>query len=131
MEFRTVCTAAALLSLPFGLAFVFAPAAAVAVYTAAPGEPATLLVGRYFGSEVLMYAAAVWGLRGLRALPEQRTAAGALALATLFGLGVTLHGVLAGTMNALGWSSVVLYGGFTLAWATLALRGARGARALA
>jgi hypothetical protein len=131
MEFRHVCTAAALLSLPYGLGFVFAPAATAAVYTAAPGDPATLLVGRYFGAEILMYAAALWGLRSLRTLPEQRMAAGALAVATLVGLGVTLQGVLAGTMNALGWSSVALYGGFTLAWATLALRGARGGRSVA
>jgi hypothetical protein len=127
MEFRPVCTAAAALSLPFGLGFVFAPGATAALYTAVPDDPATLMVGRYFGSEMLMYAAAVWGLRGLQTLPEQRVAAGALVLATLFGVGVTLHGVLAGTLNALGWSSVALYGGFALAWATLALRGALGA----
>jgi hypothetical protein len=127
MEFRHVCTAAALLSLPYGLGFVFAPLATGGVYSIVPSDPATVLVGRYFGAEILMYAAAVWGLRGLRTLPEQRVAAGALALATVFGLGVTLQGVLAGTMNALGWSSVALYGGFTLAWAMLALRGARGA----
>jgi hypothetical protein len=131
MEFRTVCSAAALLSLPFGLGFVFAPAATAAIYTAAPGDPATLLVGRYFGSEMLMYAAAVWGLRGLRTPPEQRVAAGALAVATLCGAGVTLHGVLAGTMNAVGWSSVALYGGFAWCWVTLALREPRSAPCVA
>ena len=131
MEFRHVCAAAALLSLPYGLGFVFAPAATAAVYTAAPSDASTLLVGRYFGAEILMYAAAVWGLRGLRTLPEQRTAAGALALATLFGLGVTLQGVLGGTMNTLGWSSVALYGGFVLAWATLALRSSRNSSSAA
>lgn len=131
MEFRHVCTAAALLSLPFGVGLVFAPAATAGLYAVVPGDPATLLLGRYYGAEMLMYAAAVWGLRGLRALPEQRTAAAALALATLFGLGVTLQGVLAGPLNVMGWSSVALYGGFTLAWATLALRGARGATSVA
>jgi hypothetical protein len=127
MEFRHVCSAAALLSLPFGLGFVFAPGAMGAVYAAVPTDPATLLVSRYFGAETLMYAAAVWGLHGLRSPHEQRSAAGVLALATLFGLGVTLQGVLSGTMNALGWSSVLLYGGFTLAWTALALRAAPAA----
>lgn len=130
MEFRHVCTAAAVLSLPFGLGFVLAPAAMAAAYAVVPADPTTLLIGRYFGSETLMYAAAAWGLRGLRTANEQRAAAGALAAATLTGLAVTLQAVLAGTLNALGWTSVALYGGFALAWATLALRRADVGRAV-
>ncbi len=131
MGFRHVCTAAALPSLPFGVDLVFAPAATAGLYAVVPGDPATLLLGGYYGAEMLMYAAAVWGLRGLRALPEQRTAAATLALATLCGLSVTLQGVLTGRLNVMGGSSVALYGVFTLAWATLALRGARATTSLA
>lgn len=124
MDFRSVCTACSLISLPFGLAFVAAPASSAAMYGVSAQDAATLLVGRYFGSEVLMYAAATWALRALDKAAAQRAAATALGLATLVGLSVSLHGVAAGTLNALGWSSVALYGLFVLAWMRIAFTGA-------
>ncbi len=127
MEFRHVCTAAALLSLPFGLGFLIAPTAMATAYAVAPADPTTVLIARYFGSETLMYAAAAWNLRTLRDWPAQRAAAAALALATSTGLALTLQALLAGTLNALSWTSVALYGCFTLAWTVLALRSAGGA----
>lgn len=125
MNFKTVATLAAVLSAPFGLAFLAAPAATAALYGAAPSDPVTLLIGRYFGSEVLMYAAAAWSLRALESASARRAAAGALALATATGLAVTLSGLLSGTMNALAWSSVALYGCFVAAWCLLALQAGR------
>ena len=41
MEFRHVCTAAALLSLPYGLGFLLARGATGAVYAAVPSDPAS------------------------------------------------------------------------------------------
>lgn len=122
MDFRTLATLASVLSLPFGATFVLAPGASGALYGVALADPASLLVGRYFGSEVLMYAAATWALRALDDGVAQRRAAGVLGAATLCGLAVTLLGLSAGALNALGWSSVVLYGGFALGWLRLALQ---------
>lgn len=123
MDFRTIATLASVLSIPFGLAFVLAPSATGALYGAAPSDPFTSLMGRYFGSEVLMYAAAVWALRELHDPAAQRRAAAGIAVATGLGLAVTLYGVVGGTLNAVGWSSVGLYGFFVLAWGRLALSG--------
>jgi hypothetical protein len=122
MDFRTIATLASVLSIPFGLGFVLAPSASAALYGVPPPDAATSLIGRYFGSEVLMYAAALWALRDRRDAEAQRRAAGVIAVATVFGLGVSLLGVVGGTMNALGWSSVALYGFFVVAWARLALQ---------
>jgi hypothetical protein len=120
MDFRRIATAAALLSLPFGLGFVLLPTASGAAYGLTAADAATQLLQRYFGSEVLMYAAAAWGLRSLVDPAAQRTAARCLGLATASGLTVTLHGTVGATLNGLGWSSVPLYGFFVLAWGRLA-----------
>lgn len=119
MDFRSICLYAAVLSALFGIAFVVAPGATGAMYGVVASDPGTLLVGRYFGAESLMFAAVVSGLRALTDPDAQRAAAKVIALATAVGLGVTLHGVLSGSMNSLGWSSVVIYGFFLLAWARI------------
>lgn len=116
MNFTLIAKTASVLSAPFGLAFLFAPTATAAAYGVQAGDPALILVGRYFGVAMLMYAAAAWNLAGLAGEARQRGAAGGLALATASGLAVSLEGVSAGTLNIMGWGSVVLYGAFTLAW---------------
>lgn len=121
MDFRRTATAASLLSLLFGIGFVLMPTASGTVYSITGTEAATALLQRHFGSEVLMYAAATWGLRGLVDPAAQRRAASVQCAATLSGLAVTLHGTLGGTLNVLGWSSVVIYGFFVGAWGRLAL----------
>lgn len=121
MDFRRTTTLASLLSLLFGIGFVLMPTASGSAYGITGTDAATALLQRYFGSEVLMYAAATWGLRGLVDPTAQRRAAGVLCGATLSGLAVTLHGTLGGTLNAMGWSSVLIYGFFVAAWGRLAL----------
>lgn len=120
MDFRLIATLASVISIPFGIAFVLAPGASAAMYGAPPPDGFTTLLGRYFGSEMLMYAAALWALRDLHA-DAHRRAAGVITVATAFGLGVSLLGVVGGTLNAVGWSSVALYGFFVGAWLRLAL----------
>jgi hypothetical protein len=116
MAFSSLAKTAAALSLPFGLCFLLAPEATAALYGVQAQDATLILMGRYFGSALLMYAAAAWALRGLADPAHQHSAALGLAAATASGLAVTLQGVGSGTLNALGWSSVALYAGFTLAW---------------
>lgn len=123
MDFKLVAKTASALSAPFGLAFLFAPAATAAAYGVQASDAALILVGRYFGVAMLMYAAAAWSLAGLTADTAQRRASSGLALATGCGLVVSLMGVSAGTINTMGWGSVALYGAFTLAWSLAAWRG--------
>lgn len=123
MDFKAIALYAAIASWLFGLALVGAPVQTGAFYGAPAGDAGHTLLGRYFGSALLMYGAAVWGLRGVSEGTAQQAAAAAVAAATLVGLGVTLHAVGAGTMNALGWTSVALYGFFGSAWVRLAWTG--------
>jgi hypothetical protein len=126
MDFKSLATLASLLSLPFGAAFLLAPGPSGMLYGVGLADPASLLVGRYFGSEVLMYAAATWALRALDDSAAQRRAAALLGAATVTGLGVSVLGVATGSLNAVGWSSVALYGGFAVGWLRLALRPVAG-----
>lgn len=130
MDFRLVATLASLLSAAFGIGFLLAPTASAAMHGITLVDPGHLLVGRYFGAELLIYAAATWALRGLADPAAQRSGAGVLALATTCGLGVSLLGTIAGTLNALGWSSVALWAFFVLAWGRLALAGGGAPRPL-
>jgi hypothetical protein len=125
MNFKIISTLAAMLSAPFGLGFLFAPGLSASMYGMVPDDAFTLLIIRYFGSGWMMFAAAAWGLRTLTDPVEQRAAASVIALGTLTGLAVTLHGLMAGSLNSLGWTSMALYAFFVVAWSTLALRSVR------
>lgn len=100
----------------FGLSFLFAPELTAGNYGLALRDPGSVLMSRFFGSAMLMYAAGVFGLAVLQDGAAQRRAARALAVVTAAGLVLSVMGVLAGTVNAVGWSSVAIYGVFTLGW---------------
>lgn len=121
MDFRSLAALAAIAALLFGIGLVVVPAQTAAVYGATESDPWHVLSGRCFGTALLMFAAALWGLRDLTQPDAQRRVAGLLAAATAVGLIVTLYAVIGGVMNAAGWSSVALYGFFVLAWIRLAL----------
>ena len=123
MEFRSIALYVVISSAFFGVALVLAPSQTGAFYGMPMGDAWHVLLGRYFGATLLMYGAAVWGLRGLSDPVAEKNAASGLALATSVGLVVTLLAVTSGTMNALAWSTVALYAFFALAWARLAWLG--------
>ncbi|MDP3521297.1 MAG: hypothetical protein Q8S02_11815 [Hydrogenophaga sp.] len=121
MDFRTVATLGALVTLPFGLMFLATPAQAAALYGHVASEAYTLFMGRLFGVQLLLFGGALWALRGAREANVQRTAAMALASFTTLGTVVTAWGVLSGAVNAMGWTSVAVYGFFIVAWGRVAL----------
>lgn len=121
MNFRLVATLACLLSLPYGLALLADPSATLHLLGVGAVDRHLAQLARHFGSELLMHAAAAWGLRTMPAGPARHATAAALAAATACALVVTLQGLSLGTLNALGLSSAALYGAFTLCWLRLAL----------
>jgi hypothetical protein len=121
MNFRTLCTLGFWVTFLFGLGFVLAPALVLSLYGIAPVEGALALMTRYFGAGLLAYAAAIRGLRSQTSPVLQRAAAPWLAAAQVAGVLISLEAVLAGTTNALGWSSVLIYGFFLVGWARIAM----------
>ena len=121
MNFHTLCTLGFWVTGLFGLGFVLAPGLVLSLYGIGPVEGALALMSRYFGAALLAYAAAILAARRLTSPVQQRAAAPWLSVVQVAGLLISLEAVLAGTTNAMGWSTVLIYGFFFVAWGRLAL----------
>ena len=121
MNFHALCTLGLWVTALFGLGFVLAPGPLLSLYGIGPVDASVVLMGRYFGSALLAYAAAIRGFRSQTSPALQRAGAPWLAAVQAAGLLISLEAVLVGTTNALGWSSVLIYGFFLVAWARIAM----------
>jgi hypothetical protein len=121
MNFHALCTLGFWVTALFGLGFVLVPGPLLSLYGISPAEGSLALMSRYFGAALLAYAAAIQGVRRLTSPTQQRAAAPWLAVVQVAGLLISLEAVLAGTTNALGWSTVLIYGFFFVGWGRLAL----------
>lgn len=119
MNFKTVASAASIVTLLFGLSFIVAPLTTLAIYGNQSADPVLAVMARYFGAALAGFAALAWGLRGVESQQAQSTTAKLVALTTLVGAGVSLQAVLAGTLNAMAWSSVAIYITFAALWARI------------
>lgn len=122
MNFKTVASAASIVTLLFGLAFILAPLATLAMYGSQSADPVLTVTARYFGATLVGFAALAWGLRGMENHDAQRVTAKLVAVTSLIGAGVSLQAVLAGTLNAMAWSSVAIYLVFTVLWARIGFK---------
>lgn len=115
MKLSAVFTANSIVALLVGLGFTLVPATALTLYGISLSEPG-LLVARLYGASVLGYAVLTWSARNT----EESEARGAIVLALfvgfVIGFIVSLVGQLSGVVNALGWSTVVIYLAFALAY---------------
>ncbi|MEP6689296.1 MAG: hypothetical protein ABJC36_13180 [Gemmatimonadales bacterium] len=117
MRPATVFLAGSLLALVFGLSFLAAPGAVLPLYGISPEAP-TVLLARFFGVALLHAGLAVYLLRDTRDSVVQRALGLAGVVGSAAGAIVGLMGVLAGTVNALGWSTVAIYALLLLGYAT-------------
>ena len=108
MTIRLFFTILAVLSFLFGVGFVLAPDQVLANY-GIEHSPALALVGRLFGGALLALGVILWLARDFR----DEAAVRAVLISTLVGgvvnVVVAIIGTLAGTTNALGWSTVLIY----------------------
>lgn len=121
MRPNTVFVTAAVLSLVFGLGFLLVPAVVLPVY-GAPTDPATVLMSRFFGVALLHLGLLLYLLKDIRDLGSIRALALAGVVGSVAGGVVALMGVVAGVVNAMGWSTVAIYGLLLLGYASC-LRG--------
>src|SRR5260370_34729448 len=108
MKIGTLLAVNAVIATAFGLAFALAPAQALAPY-GIELPPACLLVSRLFGATLIGYGIITWLMRAADA-GAQRSLAIALTVADGVGTVISIWGVLSGVVNALGWSTVAIYG---------------------
>jgi hypothetical protein len=120
MRFGTILTIAGVLGVLFGLCFLLAPAICLQQYGVTT-DPSGLFMTRFFGSALLQLGLVFLFLPELPAAGIPRVALGA-GIGELAGLWVAIRIQLDGRVNALGWSSIAIYGVLSLGFASFAFR---------
>jgi hypothetical protein len=97
----------AVLSLLFGIGFVLAPGQVLTNY-GIENSPTVALMSRLFGGTLLAIAVILWSARDFSETAIRPVLIG-LCVADVVNLVVALMAISAGTTNALGWSTVLIY----------------------
>ena len=105
---RMYFTIFAVLSFLFGIGFVLAPDQVLANY-GIEHSPALALLGRLFGGALLTLGVILWLARDFRDEIAVRTVLIGSLVGDVVNFVVATMGTLAGTSNALGWSTVLIY----------------------
>ncbi|MGH7578545.1 MAG: hypothetical protein ACREM9_00110 [Gemmatimonadales bacterium] len=121
MRLNTLLLVGGVLALVFGLGFLILPATLLPIYGIETG-PAIVLMSRFFGAALVQLGLALYLVRETRDPGTQRGLVLAGVLGSLAGLAVALAGQFAGLVNAMGWSTVLIYGALLLGYLTC-LRG--------
>jgi hypothetical protein len=108
MKLGVLLTLNAVIAMAFGVAFVLIPAELVAGY----GVTLTLgtaVVARLYGAALVGYGVMSWQVRAAAPSDALRAIVLAFFVAEALGFVLSLHAVLSGAVNALGWSTVAIY----------------------
>jgi len=107
MTIKTFFAIFAVLSLLFGIGFVLAPAQVLINY-GVESSPALALMSRLFGGTLLAMAVILWFARDFHGEPLRAVLIG-FGVADAVNLVIATMATLAGTVNALGWTTVLIY----------------------
>lgn len=109
MKLSFLFTANAVIATAYGISFILIPAHLLAAYglTLTPG---TAVVSRLFGAALVGYGVLSWQVRAASSSEALRAVILALFVGDVLGFGLSLQAVFAGAVNALGWSTVFIYG---------------------
>ena len=108
MTIRMFFAILAVLSVLFGIGFVLAPAQVLANY-GVEHSPALALLGRLFGGALLTLGIILWLARDFRDEAAIRAVLVAALIGDAVNLVVATLGTLSGVVNALGWTTVLIY----------------------
>jgi hypothetical protein len=116
MKLSTFLSIVAVVGLLFGIAFVAAPVQTLAPY-GITADLYTALMARFFGVALFTLGLIIWFARAITdALGRRAFIVGGL-VGNIIGFCVALLGQLHEVTNALGWSTVLIYGLFTVGFA--------------
>ena len=121
MNTRTVLTVAAVIGLIFAVGLLLIPDFMGTLYGLGT-SPVQAVLARYFGLTLLGVGLINWFARDMDYASLRPIIIGNL-VADFVGIIVSVMGTLGGVMNALGWSSVLIYLLLTLAFAYLQFMG--------
>ncbi len=108
MKLSVLMTINAVVAAAFGLALVLAPGQMLALY-GADVNPQLTGLAQLYGAALLSFAVLTWSARYAADSGARRAIVLALFVGDSIGFVLSLMSQLAGTYNALGWSTVVIY----------------------
>lgn len=116
MKLQHLFTVNLFIAIFFGLSCsIFAPWV-ISLYGLQP-DAGAIWTTRLVGGSILGYASLMWFGRKAASVESRRAIALALLLQDIIGLIASLEIQLGGSMNAFGWSNIVLYGMLALGYA--------------
>jgi hypothetical protein len=108
MKLSALMVINAIIAAIFGVAFVVVPGQFMSLYGPAV-TPDLVYVGRLFGAALLTLAVLTWTAKNAPDSEARRAILLAMVVGDAIGFVVSLIGQIRGIMNALGWSTVVIY----------------------
>jgi hypothetical protein len=108
MDTKLYLAAVAILAVIYGVIFVLFPEQAIAFY-GVTGQPSAAYNAQYFGSALLGLGVIFWYARSFKDWDAVRAVLVGGLVTNVVGLLLTLWGLRQGLVNAMGWSSAVLY----------------------
>ncbi len=116
MKLRNLFLIHSLIALLYSLGLLLIPQTMLFLYgiTTTAGDR---LLAQFFGVQLLTSGMATLLARDESASGARNAIALSILISSAVGLIVSIGGTLSGTMNALGWSAVVIYGFFAIAFA--------------
>ena len=116
MKLGTLLVITAVVSIVFGIAFILAPEQLLALY-GMKVPAAGLFLGRLFGAALVTVGLIDWLARDFTDAAAQHAVVLPGLVGTAVGFVVALLGQLGGVSNALGWTTVAIYGLLALGFA--------------
>ena len=116
MKLSTFLSIVGVVAILFGIGFVAAPAEVLAQYGIA-ADRYTAFISRFFGVALINVGLVAWLARGIVDTLGRRSIVLAGLIGNVLGFLVALEGQINGLANALGWSTVLIYGLFAIGFA--------------
>jgi hypothetical protein len=123
-SFKFLCMLAAISSTPFGLALLFFPEATTASYGVSGWNPGTTGVARLYGVALLYVAAVAYAVRSAEDAVLQRRWAMANSAVSVVAFLLSLQLAVSGAVNAVGWSTVLIWFFWSVSWFVVGRRAA-------
>jgi hypothetical protein len=116
MKLSTFLSIVGVVAILFGIGFVAAPADVLEQY-GITADRYVVIMSRFFGGALINIGLIAWFARNIADALGRRSIVLAGLIGDLIGFFVALQGQMSGDINALGWSTVVIYGLFALGFA--------------
>jgi hypothetical protein len=116
MKLSTFLSIVGVVAVLFGIGFVAVPAQVLAQY-GIPTDRHVVVMSRFFGAALINIGLIAWFARYIVDPVGRRSIVLAGLIGDVIGFFVALNGQLNGDINALGWSTVVIYALFAIGFA--------------